>query len=46
MPMQGTEAQGVDNLNASETPVKTVINGQFFILRGEHMFDATGRLVK
>ena len=37
---------GVVNLNASEQPVKLLINGQIFILRGEKMFDATGRLVK
>ena len=46
MPMQGTESQGVDNLNASETPVKMMIDGQLFIIRGEKMYDATGRLVK
>ena len=39
-------ATGVDNLNESETPVKVLINGQIFILRGEKMYDATGRLVK
>lgn len=37
---------GCENINASETPVKMMINGQMFILRGEKMFDATGRLVK
>ena len=37
---------GIDELNASETPVKMIINGQLFIIRGEKMFDATGRLVK
>ena len=36
----------IENLNASEKPVKLLINGQIFILRGEKMFDATGRLVK
>ena len=46
MPMQGTESQGVDNINASETPVKMMIDGQLFIIRGEKMYDATGRLVK
>lgn len=39
-------ATGVDELNASETPVKMMIDGQLFILRGEKMYDATGRLVK
>ena len=39
-------ATGMDELNASEAPVKMMINGQLFILRGEKMYDATGRLVK
>ena len=39
-------ATGVDTLNASETPVKVMINGQIFIIRGEKMFDVTGKLVK
>ena len=46
IPMQRDEATGIDELNAFETPRKTVINGQLFIIRGENMFDATGRLVK
>ncbi len=37
---------GFENLDASEAPVKVIINGQMFILRGEKMYDATGRLVK
>ena len=37
---------GMENLNAGEQPVKVLINGQIFILRGEKMYDATGRLVK
>jgi hypothetical protein len=37
---------GIDAINASEQPMKLLINGQIFILRGEKMFDATGRLVK
>ena len=39
-------ATGVDTLNASETPVKVMIDGQIFIIRGEKMFDVTGKLVK
>ena len=39
-------ATGLDNLNAGEQPIKVIIDGQLFILRGEQMFDATGRLVK
>lgn len=37
---------GCENLDASEAPVKVMINGQMFILRGEKMYDAQGRLVK
>jgi len=39
-------ATGMDALNAADAPVKMMINGQLFILRGEKMYDATGRLVK
>jgi hypothetical protein len=46
IPMQGQGATGVENLNASEAPIKTVIDGTMYIIRGEHMFDATGRMVK
>lgn len=46
MPLQTNVTTGVDALNVSETPVKMVIDGQLFILRGEKMYDATGRLVK
>ena len=46
MPLQRDAATGIDELNASEAPVKMVIDGQFFILRGEKLYDATGRLVK
>ena len=37
---------GFDNLNEAEAPMKVMIDGQMFIIRGEKMFDATGRLVK
>ena len=44
---QGSQVvTGIDNIDASETPMKVMINGQMFILRGEKMYDATGRLVK
>ena len=47
MGVQGEQVvTGVENLNASEQPVKLLINGQIFIFRGEKLFDATGRLVK
>jgi hypothetical protein len=44
--MQNQGTTGVENINASEAPVKTVIDGTMYIIRGEHMFDATGRMVK
>ena len=46
MPMQGQTATGVDELNASENPVKVMIDGQLFIIRGEKMYNANGQLVK
>ena len=46
MPMQPQVATGIDALNASDAPVKVLINGQLFIIRGEKMFDAKGQLVK
>ena len=39
-------ATGLDAINASEKPMKIMIDGQIYILRGEKVFDATGRLVK
>lgn len=45
--VQGTNTiTGVDNVNASDAPVKMMMDGQLFILRGEKLYDATGRLVK
>lgn len=47
MGVQGEQvATAIDGLNATEVPVKVLINGQLFILRGEKMYDTTGRLVK
>ena len=37
---------GFENAEANEAPRKVLINGELFILRGEKMYDATGRLVK
>ena len=39
-------ATGVDNVGATEQPMKMIIDGQLFILRGEKMYDAQGKLVK
>ncbi len=37
---------GMDELNASEAPVKVMIDGRLFIIRGEKMYNANGQLVK
>ena len=41
-------ATGIDEITNDQSPItnKVLIDGQLFILRGEQMFDATGRLVK
>ena len=39
-------ATGMENTEATDAPVKMMIDGQLFILRGEKLYDATGRLVK
>ena len=46
IPMQTNAATGFENIETSEKPMKLMINGQMYILRGEKMYDATGRLVK
>ena len=46
MPLHVDTTTGLNELNTSEAPTKVIINGQLYILRGEKMFDATGRLVK
>ena len=47
MDVQGKNTTtGMDELNASETPVKMIIDGQLFILRGEKLYNANGQLVK
>ncbi|MBQ4394637.1 MAG: bacterial Ig-like domain-containing protein [Paludibacteraceae bacterium] len=37
---------GFGQINSSDVPVKMIIDGKMYILRGEKLFDATGRLVK
>ena len=46
MPMQPKVATGVENAAVSDKPTKALLDGQLYILRGEKMYDATGRLVK
>ena len=40
------EAQGFENLQSGDQPMKVMIDGTLYIIRGEKVFDATGRLVK
>lgn len=46
MPMQKDQTQGFENIQASDKPVKVVIDGALYILRGENVYDATGRMIK
>ena len=46
MPMRKDQTQGFENIQASDKPVKVVIDGALYILRGENVYDATGRMVK
>lgn len=46
IPMHKDVVTGFENLNATDKPVKLLIDGNIYILRGEKMYDATGRLVK
>ncbi len=46
MPMQPQTPTGLDELNAGDQPMKVMINGQFYILRGEKMYNANGQVVK
>ena len=47
IPMQPQVATGIEDVQGDNVQsTKVLINGQLFILRGEKMYDATGRLVK
>ena len=48
MNVTGTSATtGMENVQISESSIqKVMIDGQLFFLRGEKMYDATGRMVK
>jgi len=39
-------ATGINELNAAEAPVKMIIDGQLYILRGEKMYNINGQIVK
>ena len=46
IPMHKDVVTGFENIDATDKPVKLLIDGNIYILRGEKMYDATGRLVK
>ncbi|MBQ9602324.1 MAG: Ig-like domain-containing protein [Paludibacteraceae bacterium] len=47
MPMQKDQAQGIEDVQGDNVQsTKVLINGNLYILRGEKVYDATGRLVK
>jgi len=46
IPMANNVPTAVENINAAEAPAKTIIDGKMYIIRGEQMYDATGRMVK
>ena len=48
MPMQKDAATGIDEITNDQLQMtnKVIIDGHLFIIRGEKMYDATGRLVK
>ena len=39
-------ATGIENVGATEQPMKMIIDGQLYIIRGEKTYDAQGKLVK
>ena len=45
-PMQPQVTTGINEIQVSDKPVKVMIDGQLFILRGDKRYDATGRLVE
>lgn len=45
--VEGTSTiTGCEQIDATDAPAKILIDGQMYILRGEKLYDATGRLVK
>lgn len=46
MPMQKDQAQGFENLEGGEKPIKVLIDGQLYILRGENIYNVNGQIVQ
>jgi len=48
MPLHGDAATGMDQITNDPSAItnKVIIDGRLYILRGEKLYDATGRLVK
>ena len=46
IPMHKDVVTGFENVNATDKPVKLLIDGNIYILRGEKMYNINGQLVK
>lgn len=46
MPMQKDVATGFESIEASDKPMKVMIDGTLYILRGENMYNVNGQIVK
>ena len=46
LPLQKDEAQGFENLEGGEKPIKVLIDGQLYIIRGENVYNANGQIVQ
>ena len=41
-----SDPQAVENIEAMSAPIKFIENGQLYIIRGEHTFDAQGKMIR
>lgn len=46
MPLHKDATQGFENLEGGEKPIKVLVDGQLYILRGENVYNANGQIVQ
>ena len=46
MPLHKDATQGFENLEGGEKPIKVLIDGQLYILRGENIYNVNGQIVQ
>ena len=46
MPLHKDATQGFENLEGGEKPIKVLIDGQLYILRGENVYNVNGQIVQ